>query len=481
MNWLLVLEVVYILAICAIALRIIYDTQSTSKTLAYLLLVVFLPLAGAIIYFSVGINYRNNKIYSRKLKVNTKQLEDVEELLNTRARANMELLQPEVVRPLATLLLNDSSSPFTLGNTVKLLVNGEEKFPELFAMLDAAEQHIHLEYYIVEPGAITDRMKEILLRKASEGVQVRFIYDDFGSRSIRGKWVKELVAGGVEAYPFSPVRLLLIANRLNYRNHHKLVVVDGKSALIGGINLSDRYSNANPAKGQVYWRDTHLRVDGEGVHHLQHAFLCNWNFSAKQQLQMDRFFFPDLQGGTGDTGVQMAISGPDSPTETIMLSLMKAIHLAKERILITTPYFIPGDPILDALRVAALSGVHVQLLVPGNGDSWLVNHAARSFYGELLEAGAEIFLYRKGFMHAKTMVVDRSISVIGTANMDQRSFHLNFEMNAMVYGSPMADELAAVFANDLLHAERIDPERWRSRPDHKILPERVARLLSPLM
>jgi cardiolipin synthase len=177
----------------------------------------------------------------------------------------------------------------------------------------------------------------------------------------------------------------------------------------------------------------------------------------------------------------MAISGPDSPTETIMLSLMKAIHLAKERILITTPYFIPGDPILDALRVAALSGVHVQLLVPGNGDSWLVNHAARSFYGELLEAGAEIFLYRKGFMHAKTMVVDRSISVIGTANMDQRSFHLNFEMNAMVYGSPMADELAAVFANDLLHAERIDPERWRSRPDHKILPERVARLLSPLM
>ena len=175
MNWLLVLEVVYILAICAIALRIIYDTQSTSKTLAYLLLVVFLPLAGAIIYFSVGINYRNNKIYSRKLKVNTKQLEDVEELLNTRARANMELLQPEVVRPLATLLLNDSSSPFTLGNTVKLLVNGEEKFPELFAMLDAAEQHIHLEYYIVEPGAITDRMKEILLRKASEGVQVRYL------------------------------------------------------------------------------------------------------------------------------------------------------------------------------------------------------------------------------------------------------------------------------------------------------------------
>ncbi|MEO7082359.1 MAG: cardiolipin synthase, partial [Flavobacteriales bacterium] len=464
-----------------VALRIIYDTQSTSKTLAYLLLVVFLPLAGAIIYFSVGVNYRKKKIYSRKLKVNTKQLEDVEELLNTRARANMELLQPEAVRPLATLLLNDSSSPFTLGNKAKLLVNGEEKFPELFAMLDAAEQHIHLEYYIVEPGAITDRMKEILLRKASEGVQVRFIYDDFGSRSIRGRWVKELIAGGVEAHPFSPVRLLLLANRLNYRNHHKLVVVDGKSGLIGGINLSDRYTNASPAAEQIYWRDTHLRVDGEAVHHLQHAFLCNWNFCARQNLQMDRSFFPELHGGVGDTAVQMAISGPDSPTETIMLSLMKAIASAKERILITTPYFIPGDSILDALRVAALSGVRVQLLVPGNGDSWLVNHAARSFYGELMEAGADVFLYRKGFMHAKTMVVDRSISVIGTANMDQRSFHLNFEMNALIYGSPMADELASVFANDLLHAERIDPERWRSRPDHKILPERVARLLSPLM
>lgn len=481
MNWILVVEVVYILAICAIAVRIVYDTQSTTKTLGYLLLVVFVPLAGAIIYFSVGVNYRKNKIYSRKLQVNSKQLEDVEELLRTRMKANVELLQPAAVRPLATLLLNDSSSPFTLGNRVKLLVNGEEKFPELFAMLEAAQRHIHLEYYIVEPGTITDRIKELLLRKVSEGVQVRFIYDDFGSRSIRGKWVKELTAAGVEAYPFSPVRLPLLANRLNYRNHHKLAVVDGKSALIGGINLSDRYTNANAVEGALYWRDTHLRIDGEGVHHLQYAFLCNWNFCAGQHLQMDRFFFPDLRGGVGNTGVQMAISGPDSPTETVMLSLLKAIHLATERILITTPYFIPGDSILDALRVAALSGVEVKLLVPGNGDSWLVNHAARSFYGELLEAGAEIFLYRKGFMHAKTMVVDEGISVIGSANMDQRSFHLNFEMNALVYGPVMANELAAVFANDLLHADRIDPEQWRSRPAYRLLPERVARLLSPLM
>lgn len=481
MNWILVAEVAYVLAIIGVALRIIYDTTSTSKTLAYLLLVVFLPLLGTVIYFSVGVNYRKNRIYSRKLKVNSRQLEDVEELVHTRSRANMELLQPEAVRSLAVLLWNDSMSPFTFGNTTKLLVNGEEKFPELFAMLEAAQHHIHIEYYIVEPGRIADRMKEILLRKAREGVQVRFIYDDYGSRAIRGHWVKELIAGGVEAFPFSPVRLLFLANRLNYRNHRKLVIVDGQSALIGGINLSDRYTNADAAEGALYWRDTHLRIDGEGVHHLQYSFLCDWNFCASQALQVERAFFPDLTDRVGGAGMQTAISGPDSPTETIVLSLLKSISLAKEEILITTPYFIPGNSIKDALRVAALSGVKVKLLVPGNGDSFLVNNAARSYYGELLGVGVEIFLYRKGFLHAKTLVVDRCISVIGTANMDHRSFELNFEINALVYGPEMANELAAVFANDLLVADPIDPVAWQARPDRKMLPERVARLLSPLM
>ncbi len=481
MDWILIGESVYVLVICAIALRIVYDTENTAKTLAYLLLVVFLPFVGAMLYFSVGVNYRKNRIYDRKLKVDAKNLGDLDKLVRTRSRECMELLRQPEVRPLAELLLTDSLSPFTLGSTVKLLVNGEEKFPELLAMLEEARHHIHLEYYIVEPGAISDRIKEVLLRKAREGVQVRFIYDDYGSRAIRGRWVRELVAGGVEAFPFAPVRLLLLANRLNYRNHRKLVIVDGKSALVGGINLSDRYSNADPKDGHLHWRDTHLRIDGEGVYHLQYSFLGDWNFCAGQQLMVEQAFFPELPANAGDTAVQVAIGGPDSPTETIMLSLLKAIALAKERILVTTPYFIPGDSILDALRVAALSGVKVQLLVPGAGDSMLVNLAARSYYGDLLEAGAEIFLYRKGFVHAKTMVVDRSISVVGTANMDHRSFELNFEMNAIVYGNEMADQLASVFADDLAEAEQIDAVRWRTRPKYKLLPERLARLLSPLL
>ena len=487
MNWIVVLDVVYVLILVFVCLRIIYDTTSTHKTLAYLLLAVFIPVAGMLFYFTFGINYRKRRVYSKKLVEDDALGRRVIEEVISKTELNLQRDMRSIgdAKSLVNLLLKDSVSPLTTGNALRLLVNGEEKFPEVFEALKSARHHIHIEYYIYDDDVIGNEVQQILVQKAREGVRVRFIYDAFGSRSIRKKFVRELKAAGVEAYPFNKIRFILLANPLNYRNHRKIIVVDGNCGFVGGINVSDRYIN-DPAyhkrkKKKVYWRDTHLRIDGPGVQYLQYLFFCDWNFCSKQQLQPDSFYFDTRNNPDGHECVQIAASGPDSPTSTIMLSVVKAINLAKREILLTTPYFIPGETILNALKVASLGGVRVRLLAPGISDSKLVNAAAWSYYDDMLKAGVEIFLYRKGFIHVKTLVVDDSISIVGTANMDYRSFDVNFEVNAVVYGSKLAGELRDNFLQDLEVSERIQPEVWSKRPMFKQFPERVARLLSPLL
>lgn len=485
MTWLLLSEIIYIVIVIMVALRIIYDTRSHVKTLAYLLLVIFVPVFGIFFYFSFGINYQKRKIYSKKL-IDDGHLKA--KLHNDMLQYSKDILtqsSPEVQssRELAVLLFRDIKSPLTGNNKVKVLTNGEEKFPEVLDALRAAKDHIHIEYYIYEDDEIGRALAEVLIQKAEEGVQVRFIYDDFGSRSIRRKMGARLRAAGVMAFPFHKIFFLFFANRLNYRNHRKIIVVDGQTAFVGGINVSDRYINKPSDSTKVFWRDTHLRIDGPGAHYLQYLFLGDWNFCADEKLQPTDNFFPQPASFSvkGDQVVQIAAGGPDSDLPTVLFSMMQAINHATEEILITTPYFIPGESILNALVIAALSGVSVKLLVPGISDSRLVNAAARSYYDELLEVGVEVYLYRKGFVHAKTLVSDRKIAIVGTANMDFRSFDLNFEVNAMVYSRETADELRAAFYEDIKDAEKIDPVVWRSRSKYRQLLEKIARLLSPLL
>jgi len=485
MTWLLLSEIIYIVIVIMVALRIIDDTRSHVKTLAYLLLVIFVPVFGIFFYFSFGINYQKRKIYSKKL-IDDGHLKA--KLHNDMLQYSKDILtqsSPEVQssRELAVLLFRDIKSPLTGNNKVKVLTNGEEKFPEVLDALRAAKDHIHIEYYIYEDDEIGRALAEVLIQKAEEGVQVRFIYDDFGSRSIRRKMVARLRAAGVMAFPFHKIFFLFFANRLNYRNHRKIIVVDGQTAFVGGINVSDRYINKPSDSTKVFWRDTHLRIDGPGAHYLQYLFLGDWNFCADEKLQPTDNFFPQPASFSvkGDQVVQIAAGGPDSDLPTVLFSMMQAINHATEEILITTPYFIPGESMLNALVIAALSGVSVKLLVPGISDSRLVNAAARSYYDELLEVGVEVYLYRKGFVHAKTLVSDRKIAIVGTANMDFRSFDLNFEVNAMVYSRETADELRAAFYEDIKDAEKIDPVVWRSRSKYRQLLEKIARLLSPLL
>jgi cardiolipin synthase A/B len=483
MNPTLIIDIVYVLVVILVCLKIIYDTESAARTQAYLLMAIFIPVAGMLFYFFFGVNYRKRRKYNKKLQADEERLQRLNRHILQDSARNLRVHAREVGdgAGLVHMLLNESYSPLTFGNTVKLLINGEEKFPEVIRAIEAARHHIHLEYYIYEDDAIGNVIKDLLIRKAQEGVEVRLIYDDFGSHSIRRRVVKELTRAGAQAYPFHHIRLWFLANRLNYRNHRKIIIIDGKCGFVGGINISDRYMNPTPDAAGPYWRDTHIRIDGPGIMYLQHIFLCDWSYCSGQPVHPETGYFNQAEFRPENTGVQIAACGPDSPVATIQLSFLKAISLARHEILITTPYFIPGETIMDALRVAALGGIRVMLLVPDKSDSKLVNAAACSNYTDLLDCGVEIHRYHKGFIHSKTMVVDGSISMVGTANMDYRSFELNFEVNAIVYSAAFAGTLRETFFRDLQDARPIDPAEWERRPLIRRLPERVARLLSPLL
>ena len=481
MDWFYIIGAVYIAIVIAVCLRVIYETRSATKTMAYLLLILFIPVGGIIFYILFGINFWKTKLYSRK------SLDD-EKMLN-RLKKEMEVYMKETISPLdlsvennrelAVMVEKELRSPLTRRNKVKLLLNGEEKFPEVLEAIRNAKHHIHIEYYIYEWDEIGEQVAELLIQKANEGVKVRFIYDDFGSPNIKKKTEERMRKAGIEIYPFQKVHFYLLANRLNYRNHRKIIVIDGKIGFTGGINVSDKYINNGSQK--LFWRDTHLRIDGPGVFYLQYLFLADWNFCSGKVLAPEKFHFSVPADSKDDCFLQVAASGPDSVQPSILFSLLQAIYLARKEILITTPYFIPGDSILQALRIAALSGLSVKLLVPGVADSRLVNAASKSYYEDLLCAGVDIYMYQKGFVHAKTLVADGILSIIGTANMDLRSFELNFEVNVMLYDRKLSEQLRTVFFKDLEDAEKIDKDAWCQRPAYNQLPERIARLFSHVL
>jgi cardiolipin synthase len=466
----------YVLAVIT-GFKVITQTTQPAKALGYLMLLFFLPGIGLLIYFAIGENRRVNKIYDRKLFHDLRRYDKVKERIIKESWENYASNEAALSQHhnVIQLLLKDTLSPLTIHNKVRLLINGENKFPELIAALKAATHHIHMEYYIYENGVIGDEIRAILMEKARQGVAVRFVYDDFGSKDIKPRWLKKLRSSGVEAFPFYRVRFF--ANRLNYRNHRKIVIVDGSVAYVGGINVSDKYCNDIPNK--VFWRDTHLEIKGGGVYSLQYLFLSDWSFASGQDVDFHESFFPP-NDVPGKTLVQIASSGPDSLNPTIMMATDSVILNARDYVYITTPYFIPNESVYDAIRIAALGGLDVRMLVPYHSDSWVVNKAASAYYEELLDSGVKIYRYKKGFVHAKTMVAD-DLAMVGSANMDNRSFELNFETNALVYDKQVASDLKAQFLLDIADGELLDAERWKRRSKATRLAESFARLLSGVL
>ncbi len=483
-NIILIIELIYVFITLGISIIIILDTRSISKTLAYLLLVIFIPILGIIFYLSFGINYRKRKIYNKKLYLDenlTSQFQkEYTQLKNQLFQQENEMIDNN--KELIKLVANHHSegTPVFYKNTVQLLKNGESFFPLLIQELEKAKHHIHIQFYIYENDEIGNQIKNLLIRKAKEGIIVRFIYDDFGSKSIRKKFVKELIEGGVFVFPFNKIKLVFLANRMNYRNHRKIVIIDGSIGFTGGINVSDKY--INPNKFNLYWRDTNIYIKGNAVYGLQRIFLADWNFCSRENLKISSQLFPlSSSEHEGTSLMQIASNGPDSEHPTILYSIIQAINSAKNEILLTTPYYIPDSSLQKALIISALSGVSVKLLVPKKGDSNIVTLASQAYFEDLLKAGVKIFLYDKGFIHAKTFVTDCKLACVGTANLDLRSFDLNFEINAIIYDNKIAEELAQMFEIDLSNSTEINVAKWKRRSKFKKFREKLFRLISPFL
>lgn len=475
--WLI--EIAYVIGIIFLSVKIILDTQNVSKTLGYLLLITFVPIIGIIIYFLFGVNFRKNKFYTFKIKKNQEVYNEIRKFATNCHEETIKNLSPTFQNSLNTIqfLYKASESILTNENQVELLFNGEEKFKKLFEIIKKAKHHIHLEYYIFNDDEIGNQLAEILTRKAKEGVIIRFLYDDFGSRKMSKKFLKKLQNAGIQASPVNKIRFKLLANRINYRDHRKIVIVDGKHVFTGGINVADRYINPNPHK---YWRDTHLYIKGNATLYFQYLFMTNWVFAIEKYIPNLSEYFIKTKLSYGNKLVQAASSGPDIKP-SIMMSTTFSIYEAKKRIYITTPYFIPVTPILNAIKSQALAGIDIRLLVPKIGDSKLVNAAAFSYYEELLRTGVRIFFYEKGFIHAKTMLIDDYFSSVGTANMDVRSQELNFEVNTHIYDKEINQKLCEAFFVDLEESKEVFYNDWIQRSSTKIFFEHFARLFSPLL
>lgn len=467
----------YLLLIIATIFTVLHEGRDPVKGLSWIAVIVLLPILGLVFYIFFGQNFRKQKIFNRK---EIKDLKQFEILSYKQLREMDDASHPEVVanREIITLLLNNSKSLLTTNNHLTVLNNGVATFASLIEALQGAKSFIHLEYYIFENDKIGNQIADILKEKAQSGVEVRFIYDDVGSWSLKKKFIRSLKKAGIEVHCFMPVVFPWLTSKINYRNHRKIVVIDGIVGFTGGLNVADRYIEGTK---HGPWRDTHLKIEGWAVNMLQLTFLTDWYFATKiQLLDKDKYLVvsPDH---IGDTAVQIATSGPDSDWSTIKQAFFAAINKAKDHIYISTPYFMPGEALLTALKVAAMSGVDVRIMLPSRSDSRIVYWASRSYIEELLDAKIKVYLYQSGFNHSKIITIDNHYSSIGTANMDNRSFEDNFEVTAMIYDHEITNELEEEFLLDLDGSVKLSRRHWEKRSRKERLKESVARLFSPLL
>ncbi|MFC0524766.1 cardiolipin synthase [Pontibacillus salicampi] len=477
-GWLLgSASILFTISAVFIGIVIFFENRHPSQTLTWLVVLAAVPIIGFFFYIIFGQNYRKRRMFQQKGELDEQAFQKIEGARNHHPYEMEQMGDHQ--KMLFQLAQRLAHSPITFNTDTKVLTDGREKFDTLLSQLRQAAHHIHMEYYIVRHDEIGNEIKEILMEKARSGVEVRFLYDDVGSWKLSGRYKRELREAGVEVVPFSPVRLPFLNNKINFRNHRKIVVVDGNSALVGGLNIGDEYLGRDAYYG--YWRDTHLYVKGESVRSLQLIFLQDWYYMTGDAYLTSEYLSPDLSASENMGGVQMIASGPDNEWEVIKNVFFSMIVSAKKSIWLASPYFIPDEDILTALKVAALSGVDVRILVPSKPDKRIVFHASRSYFPELLQAGVKIHAYHKGFMHSKLMIVDEELASIGTSNMDMRSFHLNFEVNAFLYRTQSTTTLVEDFKRDLHHAKEIDLASFRKRPIWKRMLESTARLLSPLL
>lgn len=477
-----IVNILFGVTIILIIIVLVLENDDPVRTLAWILLLLYIPIAGFILYLFFGRNWRKTRLFNRKEITDEDHLDRIfRGHPGTAAKENGSELQQKLCR----LLDSNSKAIITKNNCVEIISDTNAALNQICAAITAAKKHVHIEYFSIANDATGNRVKDLLIRKAREGIQIRFIYDDVGCWNLGRKFKDELKSAGVMFEPFMPVWLPILNSRLNYRNHRKLVIVDGIQGFLGGLNLGDKYMGKSKYFG--YWRDSLVKLEGTSVTALQANFCADWFFVSKQNLLTEEIFSTLIPPAErlaqigSDIPVQIATSGPDTDHASILQVFFTAISNARTTIRITSPYLILNGSLLMALKTAALSGVRVQIILPGRADHFLVWWASKSYYRELLEAGIEIYEYQSGFIHAKVLIVDDEVLSIGTVNMDLRSFNQNFEITAMVYDAGTATQAITQFDVDRGQSLQIGLEEFQNRSLLKKALESICRLFSPLL
>ena len=470
-HWIYLL--IYVAVTIPAIIAVLMDNKQPAKTMAWILVLFFMPIIGIILYFFFGQNTRKERLISdRSMDQLTKR-----SMLEFAEQENLHI--PQNNRPLMRLFANQNwAFPFK-DNDVEIFTEGYDFFLTLLYEIGQAKHHIHLDTYIIEDDPLGNLVADTLIDKARQGVEIRLIYDDVGCWKVKQRFFERMRDAGIDVHAFMPVKFPAFTSKVNYRNHRKLCVIDGRVGFIGGINIALRYVKGTCRQG---WRDAHLRIEGGAVYAIQRAFLVDWYF-VDRTLLSDRRYYPAVCSSISNNClVQIVTSSPINPWPDIMQGYVRILLQAHDYVFIETPYFLPTEPVLFAMRTAALAGVDVRLMVPKHTDAKLVEWASRSYMMEAIEAGVKVYLYQAGFNHSKLLVSDDSLCTVGSTNVDFRSFENNFEANAFFFDKEMASRVKRIFLEDQSQSILVDDVSYFvKRPFLQRLFESIVRLLSPLL
>lgn len=467
-----ILLVLYFLTVLAVIVVVLSENRNPVKSMAWVLVLVLLPVIGLVIYLIFGRSLKGMSLISRSALRELRRMNDSS--YPTQVSEGLSVESQQLIN-----LVNKLTGPHLfVGNDVDVFTTGVDKFESLKRDIASATDHIHVQYFIIENDDVGTDLLNLLIEKAREGVQVRVLYDYVGSFYMSSLLLKQMRNAGIEVHAFLELSLATFAFRVNWRNHRKIVVIDGQVGYVGGMNIADRYVTGD--KEWSAWRDTHLRVTGEAVTALQYSFAIDWYFTTSKLLNSPSMRYKGNPEKV-DLVMQMMGSGPTSRWNNISVVFFKAITQAKYRVYVQTPYFLPSDALLKALESAALSGVDVRLMIPRKLDSEMLRLATGSYIKECLLSGIKVYLYEPTVMHAKVVIVDDEFVTTGSTNFDFRSFEHNFEFNVLVYNKDFNSRMRAIFEADMEQCTRLSMGKWKQRPLMQKALESVLRLLSPIL
>ncbi|EJR11845.1 cardiolipin synthase [Bacillus cereus] len=476
-------DVLWSITIVGIAFIIFIENRSPQSTLAWFLVLALLPVVGVLLYALFGRSRWRRKKHLYRSEEKRKLFREI--LEGKRLDLSLTSSLSERSAYLTQVVQNFGGGPVANNTTTKLLTNGDQTFTNIIQAIENATHHIHIQYFIYRADEIGTKIRDALIKKAKSGITVRFLYDGIGSNLLRNRFLQPMKDAGIEVVAFDPIRSPWPLETVNYRNHRKIVIVDGEIGFTGGLNVGDEYLGRS--KKFPIWRDSHLRIEGKALYKLQAVFLEDWLYASSSlntyswNQFMNTKYFPDRENPHAEGAVQIVASGPSSDDTSIRNTLLAVIGSAKKSIWIATPYFIPDQETLTLLRLSAIAGIDVRILYPGKRDRIMSDQASQSYFTPLLKAGASIYSYKDGFMHAKIVLVDDKIATIGTANMDVRSFELNYEIISVLYESKTVLDIKRDFEKDFNYSTEIRWESFQKRSIQKRILESLMRLISPLL